>query len=85
MEEGEGGGSNPKDNIVWNRGGQGTLNMNDVWIKGWAIWSYRWLHLISYLQPLAPYKKLYGATHFFNIVAPFSRLFGAKQKLGGAY
>ena len=32
---------------------------------------------MSYLEPLALFKKLYGTTHFFNLVASFSRLFGA--------
>ena len=33
---------------------------------------------------MAPFKKLYGATLFFNLLAPFSRLFGANQSfLGG--
>ena len=51
---------------------------------GCAIWSLWWLHLISYLEPLTPFKKLYGATHFFRLVAPFCRLFGATQSfLGG--
>ena len=47
---------------------------------------------LSYLEPLvAPFKKLYGATHFFCLleapnlfggVAPFKKLFGATQILG---
>ena len=41
---------------------------------------------LKYLESLAPFKKLYGATHFFRLVAPFSRLFGATQSffVGGS-
>ena len=36
---------------------------------------------LSYLEPLAPSRKLYGATQFFLLVlvAPLRRLFGATQ------
>ena len=39
-------------------------------ILGQAGGSHRWLHFITSREPLAPLKRLKGATIFYDLVAP---------------
>ena len=56
-------------------------NLDLLW--GQAGGSHRWLHFIGCREPLAPLKRLKGATIFLPLVAPVDQLQGATNKLSG--